>query len=107
MKQAATPRLDRRIIQLPRAHSSYNDDVKLDAFPTADMTRAGNQRRGIHENFESRTSMRGHVLRALDERSPLAAPIPLPEHIRKASVFTLAEVKQLELSALGGVIGFS
>ena len=39
--------------------------------------------------------MQDHVLRALDERSPLAAPIPLPEHIRKAAVFTWVELAQL------------
>ena len=102
MKQAEIPRLDRGIIQLPRVHSSYNDDVKLDAFFPADMTYAGRQRRGIHENFESCTSMRDHAIRALNERFPLAAPIPMPEHIKKAAVFTLVEMKQLELSAVVG-----
>ena len=98
MQQAEIPRLGRRLIQLPRMRSSYNDDVKLDAFAPADMTYAGKQRRGIRENFESCSSMRDRVLRALDERFPLGAPMPLPEHIKKAAVFTWVEMKQLELS---------
>ena len=89
---AKIPIFDRELVQLPRRHSSYNDDVKLDTFSAADMTYAGKQRKGIHENFESCTSMRDHVLRALDERFPLAAPIPLPEHIKKAAVFTSVEM---------------
>ena len=88
MVRAQIPSFDRELVQLPCRHSSYNDDVKLEAFQAADMTYAGKQRKGIHENFESCTSMQDHVLRALDERFPLAAPIPLPEHIEKAAVFT-------------------
>ena len=105
MGKATSPRLDRALIQLPRFHSSFNDDVKLESFLPADMTYAGKQRRGIHENFESCTSMQGHVRRALNERFPLAAPVPLPEHIKKADVFTLVEMKQLEFS-LRWAIGF-
>ena len=97
MEQATIPRLDKALIQLPRFHSPFNDDVKLDSFLPADMTYAGKQRRGIHENFESCASMRDRVRRALNERFPLAAPIPLPEHIKKAAVFTLVEMKQLEV----------
>ena len=88
MGQAQIPRLDRALIQLPRVHSPYNDDVKLDSYQPADMSYADKQRRGIHENLESCTSMRDHVSRALDERFPLASPTPLPEHIKKAAVFT-------------------
>ena len=105
MERAAIPRLDSALIRLPRVHSSFNGDVKLDSFRPADMTYAGKQRRGIHESFESCTSMRGHVLRALDGRFPLAAPIPLPEHIKKAAVFTSVERKQIEFQ-LCWVIGF-
>ena len=106
MEQATIPRLDRALVQLPRLHSSFNDDVKLDSFLPADMTYAGKQRRGIRENFESCTSMQGHVRRALNERFPLAAPIPLPEHIKKAAVFTWAEMKQREVQ-WSWVIGVS
>ena len=81
MKQAKIHRLDRRLIQIPLVHSSHNDDVKRDAFAPADMTYAGKQRRGIRENFESCASSRDHVRRSMNERFPLAAPIPLPEHI--------------------------
>ena len=88
MDQARIPSFVRESAQLPRVHSSFNDDVKLDASQPADMTYVGKQRKGIHENFVSCTSMQDHVLRALDERFPLAAPIPLPEHIKKAAVFT-------------------
>ena len=95
MKQAEIPRLDRRLIQMPRVHSSYNDDVKMDAFFPSDMTYADKQRRGIHENFESCTSMREHGHRALNGRFPLAAPIPPPAHIKKAAAFTLAGAKHL------------
>ena len=87
MDQARIPSFDRESAHLPRAHSSFNGDVKLGAFQPADMTYDG-KRKGIRENFESCASMQDHVLRALDERFPLAAPTPLPEHIRKAAVFT-------------------
>ena len=88
MDQAQIPRFNRELVQLPRVHSSYNDDVKLDSYQPADMSYAGKQRRGIRENLESCTPMRDHVSRALGERFPLASPIPLPEHIKKAAVFT-------------------
>ena len=104
MGQAQIPPFDREIPQLPRVRSSFNDDVKLDAFQPADMTYAGKQRKGIRENFESFTSMQDHVRRALGERFPLAAPIPPPEHIKKEAVFTLVEMKQ-PASQLHWVIG--
>ena len=100
MVRAKIPVFDRELVQLPRRHSSYNDDVKLDAFQAADMTYAGKQRKVIHENFESCTFMQDHVLRALAERFPLAAPIPLPEHIEKAAIFASVEMKQLEFRRL-------
>ena len=88
MDQARIPRLGRELIQLPRVHSSYNDDVKMGAFQPADMTYAGKQRNGIRENFESCTSMHDHVRSAPDGRFPLAAPTPMPERVEKAAVFT-------------------
>ena len=89
MKQAEIHRLDRRLIQMPRPHSPYNDDVKLEVPPPSDMTYAGKHRLGIHENFESCSSMRDHVRRAPDGRFPIAAPIPLPDHIKNAAIFTV------------------
>ena len=88
MKRAEIPRFDREIAQLPGATSSFNDNVKLDAFLPSDMTYADKQRRGIHENSTSCESMRDHVRLALGEKFPLAAPIPLPGHIRDAALFT-------------------
>ena len=51
------------------------------------MTYAGKQRKGARENFESCTSTQDHVCRSLNGRFPSAAPIPMPEYIRKAAVF--------------------
>ena len=104
MDQAQIPRFDRELVQLPRAYSSFNDDVVLGDFKPADMTYAWKQRKGIRENFASCASMQDHVRRALDERFPLAAPIPLPEHIKKADVFTLVEMKQCA-AQLSWVVG--
>ena len=87
MKRAEIHRLDRRPIQLPREHSSYNDDVKQGAFCPADMTYAGKQRMGVREISEPRSSTQDRVRRAPNERFPFDAPIPLPEHIKKAAVF--------------------
>ena len=88
MKQAGIPRLRRRLIQLPREHSSYNDDVEMDAFCPFDMTYSGKQRRGIREHFGPCNSMQDHAHRALKGRFSRAAPIPMPEHIKMASVLT-------------------
>ena len=88
MKQAEIPRLYRGLVQLPRVHSSYNDDVKLAAFPPSDMTYADKQRRGIRENFESCTPIRDHVRRSLNGRFPLSSPIPMPGHIKEEAIFT-------------------
>ena len=96
MGKATSPRLDRALIQLPRFHSPFNDDFKLDSFLLADMTYAGKQRKGVRWNFEPCTSMQDHVRRALNERFQMASRIPLPERIEKAAVFTLVEMKQLE-----------
>ena len=87
MDCARIPRFDRELAQLPRAHSPYNGDVKMDAFQPADMTYAGNQRKGIRENLEPCNSTQDHVLRALEGRFPLEEPTPLPDHIKKRQLF--------------------
>ena len=81
MGQAQIPRFDRAIAHLPRVHSSPNGDVLMGAFLPSDMTYAGKQRKAIRENFEHFASMQDRVRRAIDERSPLASPTPLPGSI--------------------------
>lgn len=101
-------------MQLHCEHSSPNDDVKLDAFSPPDMTYAGNQIRGIRGEFDSCASTQVHARRALIDPFPLAAPNPLPEHIRKASVLTrgcqpgeLVMFRQPQLSRPEQIVGDS
>ena len=49
MDQARIPSFDWESVQLPRAHSSLNDEVKLGAFQPADISLMGNSVREPRE----------------------------------------------------------
>ena len=88
VKNAEIRPFGRKLVQLPTPRRSFNDDVHVEAYAPAALTYAGKQRKGIHENFESCTSMEDHVHRALGEQFPLSVDTPLPQDTRAAALFS-------------------
>ena len=86
MAKAAIENFDRQHVQLPMRHRSYNDDVEVEAYGSPVLAYAGKQRRGIHENLESRASMLEHVSRALREPFPLSVGTPMPKDTSDAAI---------------------
>ena len=74
--------------RLPREHSSYNDDVRLECFRDADWASAGKQRKEIHEPLDSFRSIDRHIRDASRDGFPLFCETHLPKELRKAAICT-------------------
>lgn len=77
MSHAALRPFNRKWGKLPGSGRKFNDDAHAEAYRPSDMTYDGKQRKGIRANLEARSSMRGHVSRAVRERVPLSADTPI------------------------------